>query len=267
MKKHIVFQALAVLCALFIASCEKVIEIDLNTSAPKIVIQGRVTDQTEPFQVTIYKTVNFDQPNDYPAVTGASVRISDGTQTFELLEIEPGVYQTPTAQAGQPGRTYTLRVAAEGQVFEAQSAMPMLVAFEKLQQENGVMPGGGIARQVVPVFTDPLGFGNYYRFVQWTNGQRWPNIFVLDDRNSDGLRITRPLFAPTGDLENAVGDTVVVEMQTIDRLVYKYFYALDASGGNGPNASVPGNPDNNFSGGALGYFSACTVQKRQMVIQ
>jgi Domain of unknown function (DUF4249) len=267
MKKHIKFQIFMVLCALFLASCEQVIEIDLNTTDPKIVIEGRVTDQPEPFQITLNKTVNFDEPNNYPAVSGAIVTISNGTQTFDLNEVSPGVYQTATAQAGAPGRTYTLRVEAEGQVFEAQSTMPALVAFEKLQQESGVMPGGGASLRIVPVFSDPLGLGNNYRFVQWSNGQRWPNIFVLDDRNSDGLRITRPLFAPGGDLENAVGDTVVVEMQTIDRPIYKYFYALDASGGNGPNASVPGNADNNFSGGALGYFSACTVQKRQIVIQ
>jgi hypothetical protein len=267
MKKHTIFQALTALCALLLLSCEQVIEIDLNTSDPKIVIEGRVTDQPEPFRISIQKTVNFDQPNDYPAVTGATVTISDGTQTFDLPEIEPGVYQTPTAQAGEPGRTYTLRVAAEGQVFEAVSTMPARVAFDNLKQDAGSQPGVGPVIFVVPVFTDVPGQDDQYRFVLWKNREKQPNIFVFDDRDSDGRTITRPLFAPGGDLEFVRGDTAEVEMQTIDRATYKYFYALDAGSSTGPNAAVPANPPSNLSGGALGYFSAHTVQKKQIVIQ
>jgi hypothetical protein len=56
-------------------------------------------------------------------------------------------------------------------------------------------------------------------------------------------------------------------MQTIDKPIYKYFYALAASMGNGPNASVPGNPVSYLSGGALGYFSAHTRQERTVIIR
>jgi Domain of unknown function (DUF4249) len=264
MKKHIKFQILTALCALSLASCEEVIEIDLNTTDPKIVIEGRVTDQSEPFRITLHKTVNFDQPNDYPAVTGATVTISDGVQKFDLQEIAPGVYQTSTAQAGEPGRTYSLRVAAEGQVFEAASTMFPPVAFDNLKQDK-INFGGSQQTTVVPIYTDPVGFGNYYRFVVFRNQERLEEITVRDDRNNDGLSISQPIFVQSVDLET--GDSVSVEFQTIDKPIYKYFTALSASGGNGPNASVPGNADNNFSGGALGYFSACTVQKRQIVIQ
>ena len=62
-------------------------------------------------------------------------------------------------------------------------------------------------------------------------------------------------------------DTITVEMRNIDRTTYKYFLALDASNRNGPNASVPANPDNNFGGACLGYFSAHTVQRRTLIVQ
>ena len=267
MKKHIKITILSVFAALFLVSCEEVIEIDLDETDAKFVITGTVTDQLEPFTVSIEKTVNFDQPNDYPNVSNAQVSISDGAQTFVLTETAPGIYQTAQNHAGEVGKTYSLRVEAEGLVFEAQSTMPALVPFDSVKQDSGTQPGGGTAILVVPIYVDPLGFGNYYRFVQTTNGQPLNNIFVFDDRNNDGIRITRPLFAPGSDIQNAVGDSITVEMQTIDRATYKYFYALDASTSNGPNSSVPANPDNNLSGGGMGYFSAHTVQGKTLILQ
>lgn len=62
-------------------------------------------------------------------------------------------------------------------------------------------------------------------------------------------------------------DTITVEMRNIDHATYKYFVAMDASNRNGPNASVPANPDNNFEGACLGYFSAHTVQRRTLIVQ
>lgn len=255
------------LIALLATSCEEVIDIDLDSTAPQLVITGSVSDQSEPFAVRIEKTVDFDQPGIYPAVTGASVRISDGSQTYELQETAPGFYQTAQAHKGEPGKTYRLRVEVEGQVFEAVSTMPTPVPFDDIRQDKGVEPGGGTAILIVPVFSDPAGKGNYYRFIQTTNGRPLNQIFVFDDRNSDGITVTRPLFSPGREIENQAGDTVTVEMQTIDRATYKYFYALDASSGNGPNASVPANPENNWSGGALGYFSAHTTQYKTHIVQ
>jgi hypothetical protein len=117
----------------------------------------------------------------------------------------------------------------------------------------------------VPGYQDSLGLGNYYRFVLWRNGSVLSDIDVRDDKNSDGRTISQPIFVLSEDLE--VNDTVRVEMQTIDKPIYKYFYALAASMGNGPNASVPGNPVSYLSGGALGYFSAHTRQERTVIIR
>jgi hypothetical protein len=255
------------LLALIFSACQEVIEVDLNTTDPQFVVEGTVTDQPGPYRVRITKTVNFDEPNNYPAVSGAAVVITDGALTDTLAEVEPGIYETRFLTQGEPGRTYTLTVRVEGNIFTASSTMPAAVPFDDLTTDESTQPGGETVILMVPEFRDPVGFGNYYRFIQWNNGRRLPAIFVLDDRNSDGLRITRPLFAPNSDIETAVGDTVTVEMQTVDRATYKYFFALDASSGNSPNASVPANPDNNFGGACLGYFSAHTVQQRSLIVQ
>ena len=258
-----IFFVLLLMCSL--SACEKVIDVDLNSTDPKFVIEAAVTDQLERQTVKVTKSVNFDQENQYPAVIGAKVVLSDDAGLQEtLLETADGVYQTKQALQGVPGRTYTLRVEAEGKIFTAVSKMPALVPFEELRADR-LNFAGSESIAMVPVFNDPVGLGNYYWFVQTNNDTTLTNIFVLDDRLSDGIRMTRPLIAQ--DLETAVGDTVELEMRSIDKTTYTYLYALDASSGDGPNASTPANPDNNFGNKCLGYFAAYTTQRKGLLVK
>ncbi len=134
---------LAVL-VLLLSSCdqEEIIEIDLSDVPAQFVIEGSVTDEAAPYTVRITRTVNFDQPNDFPAVSGAVVIISDNAgQMDTLFEIKPGVYETVDVFPGVSGRTYTLQVWVEGRHFVANSTMPDLVPFEDLKTIR--LPFGG----------------------------------------------------------------------------------------------------------------------------
>src|SRR5690554_906724 len=92
-------------------SCEKEIDLDLNNSDPQIIIEGSITDAPGPYYVRISKSVNFDEPNSYPPVSGAYVTISDNEGNTDVLtEIEEGLYQTNTI-VGAPGNTYNLSVS------------------------------------------------------------------------------------------------------------------------------------------------------------
>ncbi len=252
---------------LFLFSCnkEEVIQLDLSSAPVQYVIEGTVTDEARPYSVRITQSVPFDQANNFPAVQGALVVISDNAgQMDTLLENSPGLYETSEGKTGVYGLTYTLQVWIKGTLFTAKSTMPNKVAFDDLSVIN--LPfGGENALTLMPFFKDPAGLGNNYQFVQSNNGKRQPYIFVMDDRNNDGAQISNLLIAP--NLKITPGDTITVEMRNIDRATYKYFVALDASNGNGPNASVPANPDNNFGGACLGYFSAHTVQRRMLIVQ
>src|ERR1035437_121836 len=85
---------LAVGCWL-ISSCQKVITFDLNSVNPKLVIQGNITNQPGPYTIQLSHTVNVYDPNVFPAVSGASVIVSDNVGTIDTLkEISSGIYRT-----------------------------------------------------------------------------------------------------------------------------------------------------------------------------
>jgi hypothetical protein len=257
MKKYTI--TAVILMAIALASCEKVINVDLKNADPKIVIEGIVSN-SNPAKVVISKSVPFSYLNNFPAVTGATVKISDNTgNTYTLAETVAGTY-TNALLVGVPGRTYTLAVTAEGKNYTAVCNMQAPVNMDTLYQETITISTKSII--ATAEFTDPVGYGNSYHFVETVNGKRNKTIFVLDDLYQDGGLISYQLFDE--DIKMKAGDVVQVEMQCIDRVIYRYIRGLEDLQANN---TVPANPDTNISNNALGYFSAHTSQKKTIVIR
>ena len=251
--------------AFALISCEKVISVDLNSAASRIVIESSISDQPGPYYVMLSQTVNFDQTNTFPPVSGAIVIISDNVgNTDSLTEISPGMYKTKSIQ-GMPGRTYTIKVKSGGQEYTAISTMPNPV--EILSLSNNVQSFGRDKIKYINVdFKDSSGIKNYYRFVEVRNGTVLPYTFLFDDRIQDGGVITSSLLANQDTLNT--GDSVVVQLQCIDKGVFDYFRTIRvASGGGGPAATSPANPVSNFTNGALGFFSAYAVRSKLIIIK
>ncbi len=243
-------------------ACKKVIDVDLNSAAPQIVIEGNINDSRGPYYITLSKTVNFDQTNVFPPVTGAHIVMSDNLGNSELLiEYSAGIYRTSSLQ-GTPGRTYTLNVISEGKEYIATSTMPAVVAFDSLTLDKILL--GNKRQWVFNVhFKDPAGVKNYYRFVEMRNSIVSPNIFLYDDRIQDGEPITSTLTIDT--LHDR--DLIVVFFQCIDKGIYDYFRtAARIRGGRGSQSASPANPLSNFSNGALGYFSAYAMRSKSMIV-
>lgn len=85
-----------VLGVIALYSCQKVIDIELNPSSPRYVVTGNITDQPGPYEVKITSSINFDQDNNFPAVSGAKVCITDQNVglTDTLTEVAPGRHRT-----------------------------------------------------------------------------------------------------------------------------------------------------------------------------
>lgn len=257
---------IALFAAILFYSCKKTVTLQLNTSAAQIVIQGEVTNSAGPYTVTINKSVSFYADNNFPAVSGAAVKISDSQGvTDSLTETSPGEYTTHTLQ-GKPGNTYTLSVSARNTNYTAVSTMPMPVILDSVSFQSSSGFGQHRINAVVN-FQDPAGIKNYYQFLEYINGQLFTkNIFIFDDRLSDGKYISNNLRTDSTYLTTR--DQLEVKMYCIDKNVYNYFYQLKQSSGSGTfnTAASPANPVSNISSGAYGYFSAHTTQSKKVTV-
>lgn len=263
---------LIILTLFVVISCEKEIDLDFEDQSGQIVIEANVTDQTGPYSVKITKSVAFTQANQYPAIENAQVVLSDNTGQTETLQYTGNeTYKTSTF-VGQPGRTYTLKIQAEGKEYIATSTMPEAVSFDGIEQDS-FMVGGETSYTLLPVFLDPQALGNRYLFIYTVNNNPKKYFSEFSDNVNNGLPNQRPLILPNDDGDNPddikvkVGDTIHVEMQCIDNSVYLFYSALlQLSGGGSGGGITPANPPSNISNGALGYFSAHTVRTKSIVI-
>ena len=261
MKKYVC--VVIVMCCV---SCTKVIDINVRKSDIKYVIEGVITNQPGICTVTVRQSKQYDENNEFTGVSDAIVTVTDNSVQHILSESEPGVYTTSLIQ-GTPGHEYSLMVVAGGQTFTSLSVMPAPVGMDSLYVSRG--PFGQFKFATI-VYTDPAQINNGYRFVQYVNGIKEPTIFWENDEFTDGQTITMQLDASAPEKDDPrnikSGDSVTVEMQTVDDKVFKYWYSLRAEGGDGDGiTAAPSNPISNRQGGALGYFSAHTVQRRSAV--
>jgi hypothetical protein len=249
------------LAAMTLASCEKVIDIELKDADAKLVIEAELSNQNEPFEVKVSKTTNFSSTNDFNGVSGAVVILSDDKgRTQTLAETTKGIYRT-NSLVGVENTRYTLKVDYQGASYSANSTMPRNVLLKDLTLIKQDGPGPAAGRYAAtPIYTDPAELGNQYRFIQYRNGERDAEYLISNDNIRNGQTNVRPLLSR--NFEVNLGDQYTLEMRCIDKPTYEYFFSLSQIAGNGPGGgTTPSNPINNWSNGALGYFSAHTVQK------
>ncbi len=258
---------------LLAASCQKVITLDLQASAPRLSIEGNLADDGQPCTVLLARSVSYTDTNVFPAVSGAVVTLSNDAGGLETLRetTTPGQYRGSTI-LGQPGRRYTLRVEADGQAYVAVSTLPSpVVPLSGLRVQKSAI-GSNI--QALPDYLDPAGTRNYYLFRQYRNGRLNKNVYLQNDEFTDGKPNVRGLGTGGGggggstDADKLVaGDSLRVEMQNVDVNVYEYFRTLNLTlQGGGMATASPANPKSNFTGDVLGYFSAHSVRRRTILV-
>ena len=243
-----------------LGSCQKVIDVKLDSSEAQYVIVGTVTDQPGSCQVSITQTKSFSDDNNFPGVSGAIVTVENNGVVTPLTEQGNGIYQTNSI-TGLPGQTYQLVVNIKGQVFTSGSTMPQPVDLDSLYISAGRLSD---KNYVTVIYKDPAGVPNYYRFIQYVNGKKEKSIFADDDEFTDGQRVRSQLQYDndTDDKSRDItsGDSVRIEMICIDAAVYKYWYSLNDGATGASQSASPANPVSNISGSVMGYFSAQTVR-------
>ena len=267
--QNIIKVSLVLLSAAIMQSCTKVIDVKLRDADKKYVVEGILTDAPGNCRVLLSKTKNFSENNEPLGVSGAVISIKDKTNgnVIALTELSPGVY-FDAAFAGTPGHSYELSIAIGGTTFTAVSVMPVKIKFDSLYITTDQLFGD--ERTLANLeFTDPPAFGNSYRAVQYLNGRELKNIFVTNDDYTNDKKNYAKLFVFSDDDADKAkpGDTVTVDMQCIDPAIYRYWYSLDQSATGNSQSAAPANPVSNITGGAIGYFSAHTVETKTVIVE
>jgi Domain of unknown function (DUF4249) len=255
--KHIFFAIIFIALTGFFTSCEEVIDLPLKTSPSQLVIKGNIYDEPGPYLVKISMSVPVNDPNVFPPVSDAIVTIRDDAGNSEVLtEAVPGTYSTSTLQ-GTPGRTYTLSVETAGKTYTATSTMPSPIELDSLYSVESEFSG---FFQINADFKDPANIKNYYHLVDFINGERQKNILVSDDIINEGKTINAMLMYDTDQMKS--GDTFTLWLECIDKGAYDYFRTSNVDEG----SASPTNPNSNISNEALGYFNACSVRKKTIIV-
>jgi hypothetical protein len=263
------------LVAIFITSififnnCQKVINVNLVDATPQMVIEGLITDSIGPYMVKLSKSGSyFDQPV-LPPISNAIVVISDNAGTTDTLKEKlSGIYLTSKLM-GKSGRTYTLMVLSENKIYSGSTTMLSHIGIDSLilkkGQSFGFRSGGNgqndVRIDIHCIFKDPTE-KNFYRIKVYTNDSTNVESYRLyDDQYTSGeetdLQVRRA----------NVGDVSLVELISLDKFTYEYYRTLsDLLHSNPIFGSTPANPNSNLTNGALGYFGACSISSKTIVI-
>lgn len=277
-------------------SCEKAIDPHVEDQPSKVVVDAQIEEGQPPIvvltrSVGYFNTINASQLT-ASFIKNAVVIVSDGTKTHQLKEYAVPVSngtiyyysndpsQPATAFVGQPGKTYSLSIQADGGMYTSSTTIPQPAkkidsAWWKLSPKQEV----GKEAVLWVKATDPPGYGNYIRYFTKRNSNSflpgWYSVF--DDQFVDGKTYDLQVDGgqdkniPRNDSANSVyfarGDTVTIKFCNIDKNTFDFWrtweYSFDAIGN---PFGTPTKIQGNISNGALGAFCGYAVQLKTIII-
>jgi len=230
--------------------------------------------------VYVSRSVAFNEPRHRESIADATVEVEevDTGQKFPFVYAEeesPGMgmdpfflppYESDTF-APVPGRTYTLRVWVDGQLYASTETMPAYIEVDTVMAERDDLFGDERYYGVFE-FRDPPGQANYYRYTPFY-GYRALTSFgdqrLFSDKFNDGRKVAQRFEVdvrnPSSDENGKPRFVSRVKRQVISPAVYQYWREARAIN---PAATAPANPKSNISNGALGYFSVSSARMHEV---
>jgi hypothetical protein len=261
--------------SLFFASCEEVVDVDLDTAPPKLVIEAAINWQkgTNGRQQTIKLTTTTGYfENVIPTVSGATVYIKNSqNQQFNFIEVPKTGRYVCTNFRPVINEQYTLTVIRNGETYTADETLESVAPITRIEQNNqGGFTGKDI--EIKAFYNDPGGVDNFYLYKYVYSNKIKSNYYVDDDKFFQG----NEFFSLSDDDELKIGDEIEITHIGISKQYYNYMSILVSIAGNNvggpfqsPPATVKGNIINttNKSNYPLGYFSLSETDLRKYTIQ
>lgn len=246
------------LILLGIYSCEEVVDVALEESPPRLVVEASILWEKETegdFQMIRLTTTAPFFADSIPPAEGAQVSVmSENGTLYVFEEMEPGFYFNDIFSP-ELNASYDLEIIYEDEVYIARESLMPVSSLEYVEQSTG----GGFGGEDIELrayYFDPPELENYYFFRFFTEDL---SIQISEDEFTDG-NLT---FAYFSNEDLIAGAEVQLEIQGISKRFYEYMFILRSqagTNGGGPFQTQPTtvrgniinttNPDN-F---AFGYF-------------
>lgn len=289
------YRFLLVFFMLSILGCEKDINLKLDPSENKLVVEASIENGTPPLVILTKSLDYFNKINperlQASFVKNAVVTINDGINNVVLqpdsLKSEEGatVYfytdKRIPPMLGKLNSAYQLSISYNGQQYNSKTTIPAItrtidsIWWDKLPS---LEPRDSVFARVLLRATDKPGLGDYIRYYTKV-GAREPFLpgfnSVFDDQIIDGKSYTIPVdrgFNRNAEFTDSSsfyrrGDTVTIKLCQIDKATYDFWRTYEF------NFQSIGNPfsspiriSSNINNEALGYFGGYGCQFRTIII-
>jgi len=263
------------LIGFLIISCEDVIDVDLDTAAPRLVIDASIdwvkgTPGNE--QKIVLSTSTGYYSTAFPTVSGADIKVTNTAGTiFTFIESENIGEYICTDFLPVIGETYQMTLLLNGETYTASETLTASpVIMETIEQNNeGSVDGDEI--EITFYYQDDPTAKNYYLFGIRSPRVAFPEYEIEDDENSQGNIV--PEYYSHEDLK--AGDVVNIRLYGISERYHNYMNKLIIASGadTGPWPTTPsavrGNIVNQSNGQnfAFGYFRLAELDLREYTIQ
>ena len=262
--------ALFTLLLLAFSACEEVIELDLDSTEQRIVVEANLDATNGNCTVLLSRSADFYERNSFDKIQGASILLRTATgDNVSLADMGDGRYSIENLAVNGAETQHLQIKLPDNQVIESDVLVTVPVSLDSLllqKSSSGGMPGGQASDQysLTAQWTDPPGAPHYYRLKIYKNNEFQSGTYILaDDRLGDGEPISRPVIRQTFEK----GDTLRCQLLTVNKGYYDYFTDLANSEGRGFSAPTPFNPKGNLTGDALGYFGVWYVSEKVIMVE
>jgi hypothetical protein len=270
--------------AAFTASCTEEIDIELGNTYRRLVVYGEVTTDTAIHYVKLTRSADYFFNKPAETVKQAMVEISDGETVITLTENPdfPGYYFTPPDFFGVPGKTYELTIQnvdidEDGikEFYHASSYLPPSNPVDSITLKY--TSNSFFSAWEVQVWAwDPADKKDFYSFRVAKNGVMLTDTldeYIVQSDDFFNGNFTWGITAQILNQENATeialpGDTILFILSGITGDYYNFIIEAQSEtfGSNPLFSGPPANINGNISNGALGFFTAYSIQKASATI-
>lgn len=261
--------------ALFI-SCEEIIEIDLNSTNPAIVVDGSISIG-ETAEVHLSYTRDYFT-NDIPQnISNAKVTLIGGNDETEVLKYTDNGSYVGEKLIGKSNTIYGLKVEMPDQELNGKSEIHSEIEIISMHLQEASFSHSGmkgnsdtIRYNMNLTFTDERDQHNYYMLAITQNGEEGAYSYLMIDDE---------FYPKTGSISYAPmmyqfseNDTVNVKLYSLDQNTYAFYNQLaDVTGGGGMRGAMgmgtPYNPASNMGENVLGYFAAWAMVDTTFIVK